>query len=443
MTSIKENNRKVKTEDIKKDGGWLVLSSLFKTSNDKASSDDKSDSKNLINNTVLPSTSRFHDLVLYLKNQENELINHKLQMLVNRHERYLTEGDRRLSENRVEIMTLIDTVSTGYDSLTEIYQSILNEKSLKYETYNNWEVQKTFLENTIHAIINESPEGCNYKELLETSAHMGQEIKQLEAKLSLLKQKKKLVDQQLLETNSLVDIKLNKYKDELDTLLNNEATETRLLFKEKQLNSEYLTGNEVELALEGDILKLKIIMDETSYKKIQFQGFESSLKDVFKTLSTMEYSMSVVLRENRSEQLQALLTSTRSYLIERLNSMKEYRIGICEKLVIDEIKAIEKGMNLLNIPILHDLNASRESTLSSDSTEYYNITESLLSQEEPKRKAISVSPPKTLFTEITATSTTATATATFANKPGFGSSKAKEYDNLIKEIKNAKGDKKD
>lgn len=390
------------SHDNTEKGIWSIFTLSKQSQQENNSKDDATD---MSWDTILPPSCRFHDLVLYLEEQEHEIINLKLQNLARNYETFLIKGDAKLSEARNDIFNVVTSLCTGVDSLQEIYQSVLNGKLEKYDLYNEWEAERENIEGEINRIIEDSVEGRNYQSLISESRNMELKIRELEEKLLILKQKKKLIDHQVLETKSLLDIKLNKLKDKLNNLLEDEKSETALLFKEKQILFESSKDSDVKKALKLDIERINTILQDLSERKSNFEGFRICLKDVFDTLNNVEASMCNLIREEKSEHLEQLLVSTRIHLFERLDLIKKYHVPYGEKLIKDEISAIEKGIELLHSAEKVKLSRSPESKDMNYATVNSNVHQTEIT------KLLPSSPPKASPTRLTTSNFTATPTA--------------------------------
>ncbi|TID30356.1 hypothetical protein CANINC_001058 [Pichia inconspicua] len=386
--------------------------------------------------TILPPSSRFHDLVLYLQEQEQEIISSKLDGLVKEHETFLINGDVRLNQTRNNIFNAVTSLCTGVDSMQEIFQSLLNGKLEKYNLFNDWEFKRQNIESEVRNICQDSIEGKNYQSLLAESRSMELDIKRLEEKLHSLKAKKNLIDRQVQESKSLVDIKLNKFKDKLNSLLLEEETEVSLLFQEKQISSDSLQDTDVKKALEADIEKIKPFLHELSDKKTQVEKLKICLKDVFDTLSSTESTMFILLKEEKTEQLDRLLNSTRMHLLEILNLVQKCYVPYSDKLVSNEISAIEKGINLIHS---REANSSKEISEAKLHSNYKEPTLDTDLNEADMSKLISPSPPKASPAKPTTLNFTVSSTSNVVNNLNLDTKKEKFKEG----ISFLKGEKKD
>lgn len=415
---------------------------------------------NTTDHAFIPILPIHNDPVQFLKNQENILLHDRLPRLIELHSRYLQSGDKHLASARREIVLSIQELNQNYEALSEIYLSEKYSKLGKYETFIDWINKKSSVKEKITDITKNSNEGQTYKSLLLKSNQVTDKINKLEQELKNLKNQKKLISHQLLETKSLLEIKLNIHSDELEALDQKERVEIDLMFKENQIRSNKLSDVEVSDNLKSQINSLDMLIDSSSGMQSKFEQSQAYLSDIFDTLEKMESSIKVFIEEMKTDQLEPLLISNREYLLERLSQSKTLHLSDVEVIIANELKAIEKALSILNIEI-PEVAASKENdhtadvnslNISGDSTEYYpNINSldnvSLVSSNKQslqinnKQKQLSISPPAT-FVNMTPTLAT-TATTANATKLGLGqiSSKSSKYDNLVKGFKYSKGGK--
>lgn len=415
---------------------------------------------NTTDHAFIPMLPIHNDPVQFLKNQENMLLHDRLPRLIELHSRYLHSGDKHLATARREIVLSIQELNQNCEALGEIYLSEKYSKLGKYETFIDWINKKSSVKEKIADITNNSNEGQTYKSLLLKSDQVTNKINRLEQELKILKNQRKLISHQLLETKSLLEIKLNIHNDELEALDQKEKTEIDLMFKEDQIRSNKCTDVEVSDNLKSQISMLDLLIDKSSDMQSKFEQSQAYLSDIFDNLEKMETSVKTFIEEMKTDQLEPLLISNREYLLERLSQSKALHLADVEVIITNEMKAIEKALSILNIDI-PEATASKENdhiadvnslNVSGDSTEYYlNVNSldnvSLVSSNKQslqinnKQKPISNSPPAT-FVNVTPTLATTVTTAN-ATKLGLGqiSNKSSKYDNLVKGIKYSKGGK--
>jgi hypothetical protein len=438
---------------------WPMFSSILQLiTNDKRPNSNNNTAHNLQftdniaiesqENAYIPMLPIHNDPVRFLKNQEDVLLLDRFPKLTLSHKKYLQLGDGHLAYTRSEIIHLLKELSNNYEALGEIYVSEKYSKLSKYELFNDWISKKSDINNKIEEIISKSSEGQTYKSLMKKSQHLDDEIDKLEKQLIIAKNKKKLVNQQIMETKSLMDIKLNVHNADLENIIQNEETEILLMFKEKQIKSDKYTDVEVSSNLKLQMESLDLLIDQTLESKLKFEQAFNYLADIFDTLNKMETSISTFLQESKIEQIEPILLSNRIYLRSRLNQAKELNFSIVEKIIDNEIKAIEKAMSILNITIPEDeisgtgqvdpssLNFSNDSIdyhhhSSSDNFSIVNPSKQALQLGNAKAASLSTSPPIT---------TTVTTTANVGGM-GFKTDKINKYNLLLNEIKNTKCDK--
>lgn len=435
---------------------WPTLSSMFQKLN--TDSTDKFSETQLVENTTdnafIPMLPIHNDPVHFLKNQETYLLHDRLPNLITMHSMYLQNGDSNLSSNRQQILNSLNDLSKNYEALNEIYFSEKYSKLSKYELFIDWINKKSNINNKIDQITNDSSEGQTYKTLLSKSNQITSRIAMLEEELKILKNQNKLISHQLLETKSLLDIKLNMHNDELENLERKEKTEIDLMFKENQIRSNKYSDVEVSDNLKIQINALDSLIDNSTNMKEQFEKSEAYLSDVFDTLDKMEKSIQLFIEANKTDRLESLLTSSRLYLLERLKQAQYLQLNDVTTIITDEIRTIEKAMVLLNIEftessILKDNSDNTDDinslNLSNDSTDYYPNISSMdnISVASSNKQSLQVgkSPPQQSQNLFNATPTTATTTRNVSATKTTNKFANSKYDTLIKGIKISKGDK--
>lgn len=464
--------------NLQEDSTWPMFSSILQLlTNDKknrnnTSSNDIQFTDNIpnrdreLNTGFIPMSSNHIDPIQFLKNQEYVLLFDKIPKLTTLHEKYTQSGDNQLASTRAAITQILKELNNSYEALNEIYISEKYSKLSKYQLFIDWINKRSQINGTIEDITSESSEGQTYKLLLKKSRQIDADIDELEGKLSDLKIKKQLIHHQLLETKSLLDIKLNIHNDDLENLIQLENNEINLLFKEKQIRSNNFADNEVSDILKSQINSLDSLIDQTLESKLKFEQSFNYLSDIFQTLNKMENSINTFIQESKVDQLEPILVTNRSYLHSRLKEIDELNFKYVEIIINNEIKAIEKAMKILNIsiPILevnkkdkdqnNKSNDNKSSSInpSPDSTDYYhsssldNISLQLgTNNGNNKQNSLSTSPPN-ISTKSSTTVTTTTNITTNITGIGFKSnnnSKGNKYNLLLNEIKNSKGEKTD
>ncbi|KGK39309.1 hypothetical protein JL09_g1569 [Pichia kudriavzevii] len=393
----------------------------------------------------IPMLPMHNDTILFLKGQAEMILHKSLPQLVDSHEKYIKSGNNLLDVTRKEIIRMLGELSRTYDALGEIYQSEKKSKLEKYDMFLVWIKRKHDINQDINEIIDSSPEGETYSSLLKESKELSYEIDRMERELLHLRKKRKLVNQQLLETKSLLDIKLNKHYNELETL---EQKEVSL----KKLKTQ--------------ITSLDTLISKTADTQLMFDQAEAYFTDIFEVIKKMENSIQTFINESKLDNIGHVLSTNRDYLIERYAAIVKIEMPGIAIIMKNEIKAIEKAMSILNINfVAYNFDSSSKDfalsqlKLSEDSTEYYpSIPASNTPPSDSNKRFNSTSKSKTLagspppvITAATTTTTTTTATTTAASKPsksnlnimGFKSAKVNKYNQLLNEIKSSKGEKTD
>lgn len=404
------------------------------------------------NKSYIPLQSIHNDAVLFLRNQESFLMNIKLHDLKKVHQKYLENGDKRLTETRNQILNIFNELNQNCIALNEIYISEKLSKKDKCNLFQEWIIRKSSLNQKMSKIINESDEGKTYKMLLEKSDKIDDRIEKLEFELQILKNQQKLISQQISETKSLLDIKLNIYNNDIEILSSKENTEIELMNQEKQLtlkpSSDSIVFNDLQTQVKG----IEHLIHITEKAKIKYEESATYLTDIFKTLKQMEDALYIFIKENKTEQLETILKHNREYLIQRLNEIKPLKLMEIESIIKNELSALEKAMVILNIPgsnFQHSPTPKYASSFdaSNDSTEDYQNISSLdnISIVSSNKQTLQLLPNKIDKSSTAPPVTSVNVSLNNNNKSSkYGvDTTVSKYDQLINEIRNSKGDKTD
>ena len=419
-----------------------------------------------IDNEATILSSHHIDPVNFLISQQENLLGTVLPSLAKLYQKYSETGDKHLNSARKKVLDLIREVAQSYDALIEIYQSEKRSFEEKYHLFHDWMEKRNEIQRKISQIEVDSPEGKTYTSLLSVSEEVNNEIHTLEERLSLLRKKKKLINHQLLETKSLMDVKLNHHYNDLEILEGQEADEINHLFKEKVINSKSLSDTQVTKKIKLQVGMFDSLVANVSDSKLRIEQANIYLSDIFHSLHNMEVSIKTLLQEGKIDQVSRQLLNTHAFLVERLNLLKHLKLTHIEAIVKNEVTAIERALAMLDIPVpdrnitvtattpndkqeqLEDSN-NNSPNLSGDSTEYHYVSSldniSILNANKPtiQFNKTSISRPGAAKTTTNAT-TTITATPTTSSKSTHkNKSRSLKYDLILTEMKNAKGGKTD
>ncbi|KAG7910514.1 hypothetical protein KL907_001405 [Ogataea polymorpha] len=371
---------------------------------------------------LVPSMGLVDDPLHYLKNQEI-VVTARLLATIDKHRTSLHKGSRRVGRTRETLLHLFSELSQINQAMKEIYTTEQHNKSAVLTNFEHWEAKRTKIVDRIDEIENRTSEGAAYKTLLAESDRIGKEIEQLEHKLRALRTKQKQVNQQLRESKSLLDIKLNAYYESLSQIEAQEFNEIEKLLPvkgaDKQLNPASI--------IENYNLQLRALADmvhAAEAKEVSFHECCVYLEDVFESLGSLEAALQKIIADTVPEKTELLLKELAAALRtlqQRKQQAAQSKLGYIEAIIGDEITAIENAVRTIRgeepKPVLK---ASASAT----------SVKSMRSINSPSPSSLPIKP---AFSVPVASTSQITA----------GSSEATKYVQAKSAIQKSKGDKKD
>lgn len=144
--------------------------------------------------------------------QTYNMLFQELQNNVKLHKQALESGNDNLARIRVRLVDNFHNLSENQYSLHELYERESNYNLAMCERFKKWDQKRSRILDKIKAI--KSPKnsyGTKLMSLLDDNAVIDQEIDQLEARLVMLKAKKKLLYTEIDDTSSVLESKTSKY----------------------------------------------------------------------------------------------------------------------------------------------------------------------------------------------------------------------------------------
>ncbi|KAG7775884.1 hypothetical protein KL930_001706 [Ogataea haglerorum] len=371
---------------------------------------------------LVPSMGLVDDPLHYLKNQEI-VVTSRLLATIDKHRASLQKGSRRVGRTRELLLNLFSELNQISQAMKEIYTTEQHNKIAVLTDFEHWEAKRTKIVDRIDEIENRTSEGAAYKSLLAESDRIGTEIEQLEHKLRALRAKQKQVNQQLRESKSLLDIKLNAYYESLSQIEAQEFNEIEKLLPvkggDKQLNPASI--------IENYSLQLRALADmvhTAEARELSFHECCVYLEDVFGTLGSLEAALQKIIADTVPEKTELLLkelAAARRTLEQRRQQAAQSKLGFIEAIIGDEITAIENAVRTIRGEEPKPLLKTSASATSVKSARSVN---------SPSPSALPIKP---AFSVPVASTSQVTA----------GSSEATNYAHAKSAFQKSKGDKKD
>ncbi|CDK24162.1 unnamed protein product [Kuraishia capsulata CBS 1993] len=214
---------------------------------------------------TIPSFNLGEDPLHFLKTQEALLLNN-LEELLLEHSRLLARGSNKVSRVRLKMFAIIKDISETQQAMLEIYNRERSNRMKLLSTFERWEERKQRLLSKINGIRSpDSVEGAKYGHLLQQSNETKSEIASLEERLTALKQKHRVINKEMLETQSLMETRASSYVQSLENIESHE--ETAIL----QLSSYVSNGsgsavdeNQLASSLSGVNVPSNIVSDQVT-----------------------------------------------------------------------------------------------------------------------------------------------------------------------------------
>ncbi|VEU19970.1 DEKNAAC100492 [Brettanomyces naardenensis] len=296
----------------------------------------------------VPYLDVFNDPLHFLNKQE---ASHKqrLQQLEGIHEKSLSSGSNNVNATRREILSILNDLSQGRQAMREIYTKNSSEKKAELERLSERESKKKELLHTIAAIETNSSEGRTYKILLDKVGEVDTQIAELEAKLDNFKNQRRLISQELMETRSLLDAKVNAYVEVLKRLEISENSEIATL-----LRNDWPPRNPISRASAIENLRLQIeaindIVDSSKEEEARYRDSFIYLSDVFDMLMKLEKTLGTFIQEGKSDMIANALLNTRDYLLERLLECESFHMDLIKPIISGEYSTIVEALKLVGI----------------------------------------------------------------------------------------------
>ncbi|ODV84732.1 hypothetical protein CANARDRAFT_28878 [[Candida] arabinofermentans NRRL YB-2248] len=301
---------------------------------------------------LIPSMGLVDDPLHFLKNREIILLD-KLNLLIQKHRSSLISGSKKVYNIRTRLLDIFVQMNQVYQAMKEIYTTEKLTKLSIHHSFSKWEDKRIKLLKKIDEIENGTSEGITYKKLLSESNTINNEIIELEEKLKTMKRKQKFIDQQLKESKSLLDVRLNSYYETLSQVESIEFQEmeslqsTRTL--QKQLNPTAIIENlDLQLDALNDMVKV------SNLKELNLKETSIYLSDVFDNLSRLEENLKLILSdtsnssENKAEILLKNLRDIEFYMEDRLAQISSLNFDFVKIILVDELNAVKRAISILS-----------------------------------------------------------------------------------------------
>lgn len=166
----------------------------------------------------LPIEKRYshysQDPLSFLMSQE-KLIQSQLQRNIKSHTEVSKKGLSSKSI-RLNIENCLKSLASVYQSIGELYMREKKRKSIILNSFERWEKNKKYLTNKVQDIRSDNnEEGYRLKQLLNEAGTVDEEIEQLEKRLNQLKEKKKVLKNEIAQSQSVIESRTSSYLESL------------------------------------------------------------------------------------------------------------------------------------------------------------------------------------------------------------------------------------
>ncbi|CCH43532.1 hypothetical protein BN7_3084 [Wickerhamomyces ciferrii] len=340
--------------------------------------------------TSIKQRSLNNDPLSYLVSQEQN-IETQLQKNVDSHYDISKKG---LSSKKIRrnILNCLDTKRNVYDAIIEIYNVELNRKKLILKAFKGWEHNKLLLNHKIEEIrTSESGKGLRLNQLLDESRSVDNEMQQLENRLLQLKDKKKVLKNEITQSQSIIESRASSYIETLQDLQKEENDAIVAISKEKTIESGLSNMIENDDFTNQSIFSMKyylgkfapklpdagkISIDSSQIIEVvarQSESFKDHIddyskkrenmnqgsiiwQDITNDLNLLEDNISNLLNQQSktkglsvetSSKALELLTKSVDHLTERRISLKQMD-HVLRKLVENEISILKQGIHMID-----------------------------------------------------------------------------------------------
>lgn len=243
----------------------------------------------------LPIEKRYshysQDPLSFLMSQE-KLIQAQLQRNIKSHTEVSKKGLSSRSI-RLNIQNCLKSLSSVYQSIGELYLRERKRKSIILNSFERWEKNKKYLTDKVQEIRSDNnEEGYRLKQLLNESGTVDEEIEQLEKRLNQLKEKKKVLKNEIAQSQSVIESRTSSY---LESLREVEKVERDAIIKLSQ-----------ERSIESGLSDLSLGFPVEGLQATQRSGLKSFLMNMS---ASIQQSFSDVNAEPVIEMVQRQIAS--------------------------------------------------------------------------------------------------------------------------------------
>ena len=327
------------------------------------------------------------DPLSFLMSQD-KVINLHLQQNIKSHAEVSKKG---LSSKSIRhnIENCLKSLSSVYQSIAELYQKEQKRKSIILKSFEKWEQNKKILNEKVQDIRSENnTEGYRLTQLLKESTTVDEEIESLEKRLKQLKEKKKVLGNEIAQSQSIIESRSSSYLESLREIEKVEKNAIIKLSHERSIESglsnsslgfpignntrqkfglkNFLrsfstpldsTFDEVDAApvielIERQIDTFKDCIDDYKLKETSYEEAFIIWADISTILNGLETTIYDILQQNGSSKddikskIVDNLTQTQKLLIERLDSINNMN-GQLKSLIHTEISILDMGIKMI------------------------------------------------------------------------------------------------
>lgn len=289
----------------------------------------------------------FNDPIHFLKEQINKQTA-ALAEIKKVHGEELSTGAGNVNFRRSQILLYLKDLAQSNQAIKEIYASDTKNKQESLDRLSQRQNKERKLLKSIRDIEENTIIGKNYKLLNAKVVEIDSQISDLERKLHSLKREKELVARQLKENESLLEVKVNAYRELLDSTVEEEKLDVKKLYRSGTLPNGELSINEV---IENIRLQVEAIEELAKTSELNESSYHNSyiyLSDIFERLTELEEKIKTFIGEHKIELIEPQLRAMKGYLQERIKQCNHYNLVVAKQIMQDESDTILRALSLMS-----------------------------------------------------------------------------------------------
>lgn len=289
----------------------------------------------------------FNDPIHFLKEQINKQTA-DLGELEKTHKEELSSGTGNVNVRRTEILSDFKELAQSNQAIKEIYASNAKTKQESLDRLVDRQNRERKLLKSIRDIEENTVIGKNYKILNSKMVEIDSQILDLERKVRSLKREKELVAKQLSENESLLEVKVNAYREVLEGTFEEEKLDVNKLYQSGILPKGELPISEV---IENIRLQIEAVKELEGKSELKESGYHNSyvyLSDIFERLTELEEKIITFINEGKIELIESQLRAMKKFLQERIKQCDQYNLDVTKQIIQNEFGTILRALSMIS-----------------------------------------------------------------------------------------------